>query len=60
MSSAISVAEVSTAMKYATIRVKDSTSKRLFRYIGMRTHEKEERVTADDAINELLDSKGIE
>jgi predicted transcriptional regulator len=47
-------------MKYATIRVKDETSKRLFEYIGKRTQEKKERVTADEAINELLDSKGVE
>jgi len=48
-----------TAMKYATIRVKDETSKRLFEYIGKRTQERKERVTADEMINEALDALDV-
>ena len=47
-------------MKYSIIRVKEETSERFYRYVGKRTQEKSGRVTADDAINELLDNAGIE
>ena len=47
-------------MKYAMLRVKEETAERFYRYVGMRTHERSKRITADEAINELLDAKGVE
>jgi len=44
-----------TTVKYAMIRVKEETSVRFYRYIAKRVHESGRRVTADTAINLLLD-----
>jgi len=60
MSSANIEGNGTNAMKYSTVRVKEETSKRLYRYIGKRTQDEGERVTADDAITELLNSAGVE
>jgi hypothetical protein len=51
---------LSEPMKYSMIRVKEDTLERFYRYVGKRTQETSARVTADDAINELLDSAGVE
>jgi hypothetical protein len=49
-----------TEMKYGTVRLKEDTYKRLYRYISKRALEKSGRVTADEAVSELLDAKGAE
>jgi len=42
------------AMKYGTIRLKEETYQHLYRYISQRALEKSGRVTADEAVKELL------
>lgn len=51
---------LSEPMKYSMLRLKEETAERFYRYVGKRTQDKSARVTADDAINELLDGAGVE
>jgi succinyl-CoA synthetase alpha subunit len=55
MSSEINGSGEQVAAKYSKPAIKEATSKRLYEYIGDRTRETGKRVTADEAINELLD-----
>jgi|GEM_PF-1671743 DNA polymerase III delta subunit len=55
MSSVINETGGQVAIKYSKPAIKEDTSKRLYRYIGERIDQTGKRVTADEAINELLD-----